>query len=171
MRAAMLIASALCILIGCYTPYLYRMLPYPVHYAPYTAYHVSETLQILLFTAVGFFLLIKKLAPEPTISLDTDWFYRMGGRAFLWLAKNPIQWVDNRVGSAYRALGLVPLVLSSRLASLFDNRVIDGLVDGLARSIRGLGDRLRVAQRGAVQENLALAFVISALLLVAFLLF
>ena len=84
----MAVASVLCIFIGCYTPYLYQMLPYPeVKYHPYTSYHVSETLQILLFTGLGFFLLIRKLKPEATISLDLDWFYRMGGRAFLWLAE------------------------------------------------------------------------------------
>ena len=47
MNAAMIIASALCIFIGCYTPYLYKMLPYPdlaAEYHPYTAYHVFETL-------------------------------------------------------------------------------------------------------------------------------
>jgi multicomponent Na+:H+ antiporter subunit D len=82
MNLAMGIAAFLCILIGVYTPYLYQMLPYPVHYEPYTAYHLAETLQILLFTALGFFLLLKKLTPEPTISLDLDWFYRMGGRIF-----------------------------------------------------------------------------------------
>ena len=42
------ITSGLCIFIGCYTPYLYRMLPYPVDFHPYTSYHISETLQILL---------------------------------------------------------------------------------------------------------------------------
>ena len=83
MNAAMIIASVLCVFIGCYTPYLYQMLPFPVDYHPYTSYHISETLQVLLFTAVGFFVFLKKLVPEPTISLDTDWFYRMGGRAFL----------------------------------------------------------------------------------------
>lgn len=82
MNLAMGIAAFLCILIGVYTPYLYQMLPYPVHYEPYTAYHLAETLQILAFTALGFFLLLKKLTPEPTISLDLDWFYRMGGRIF-----------------------------------------------------------------------------------------
>lgn len=169
MQAAMLIAAGLCILIGCYTPYLYQMLPYPVEYHPYTSYHLSETLQLLLFTAVGFFLLIKKLEPEATISVDTDWFYRMGGRAFLWLAKNPIQWIDNGVGAVYRVLGLLPLMISSRIASVFDNQVIDGAVDGLAKSIRRLGDQMRIAQRGAVQENLALVFVVSVILLVAFL--
>ena len=56
------------------------MLPFPdaaAQYHPYNAAHISETLQILLFTALGFFLLLKKLKPEPTISLDMDWFYRM----------------------------------------------------------------------------------------------
>ena len=94
MNAAMIVASALCIFIGCYTPYLYKMLPYPevaAEYHPYTAYHVFETLQILLFTGLGFFLLLKKLVPDPTISLDMDWFYRKGGRVFLWFARKPVQ--------------------------------------------------------------------------------
>ncbi|MHC1764947.1 MAG: Na(+)/H(+) antiporter subunit D [Verrucomicrobiia bacterium] len=169
MQAAMAVASVLCIFIGCYTPYLYRMLPYAVEYHPYTAYHVSETLQILLFTGVGFFLLIKKLAPEPTISLDMDWFYRKGGRAFQWLAENPVQWADNLVGVLYRVAGLLPLMLSSRLANLFDQRLIDGAVDGLAASVRETGNQLRSAQRGRVQESLALAFVVTVVLMVAFL--
>ena len=172
MNAAMIVSSALCIFIGCYTPYLYRMLPYPDmagDYHPYTSYHVSETLQLLLFTAVGFFLLIKKLTPEATISLDTDWFYRMGGRLFLWFAKKPVQFMDNCVGEVYRALGLVPLMISARLAARFDDRVIDGAVDGLAAVVRGIGSRLRFVQRGQMQENLALAFAVAAVLLVVFL--
>src|SRR5258707_1803923 len=108
MIAAMAIASALCIFIGCYTPYLYKMLPYPVDYQPYTAYHISETLQILLFTGVGFFLLLKKLVPEPTISLDLDWFYRMPGRAFLCAARNPIQAADPLLGELHRLARLPP---------------------------------------------------------------
>ncbi len=166
MNAAMGIAAFLCVFIGCYTPYLYRMLPYPVDYHPYTAYHISETLQILLFTAVGFFLLVKKLEPEPTISLDLDWFYRMGGRAFLWLARRPVQWVDAGVGELYRVAGLVPLMLAARSADRVDQGLIDGAVDGLGNMVRGVGDRLRSVQRGRVQESLALAFVAVALILV-----
>jgi multicomponent Na+:H+ antiporter subunit D len=83
MHVAMIIASFLCIFIGVYTPYLYNMLPnQPVIYAPYTAYHLAEALQILLFTALGFFLLLKKLAPEPTISIDMDWLYRKPAPGF-----------------------------------------------------------------------------------------
>ncbi len=168
MMTAMAVTSILCIFIGCYTPYLYRMLPYPVDFEPYTAYHVSETLQILLFTGLGFFLLIKKLEPEAKISLDLDWPYRMGGRAFLWLARKPVQAVDNVVGEIYRAGGIVPLMRSASLVNLFDNRVIDGVVDGFAGAIRGLGGRIRGAQRGALQENLTLAFAVAALVVLAF---
>ena len=170
MNAAMGIAAFLCIFIGCYTPYLYKMLPYAVDYHPYTAYHVSETLQILLFTGLGFFLLLKKLVPEPKISLDLDWPYRMGGRAFLWLARKPVQAVDTFVGEVYRVAGLVPLMFTARFAGLIDNDVIDGLVDGVAGGVRGIGRRLRSVQRGQLQENLTFAFAIAAALIVAFLL-
>lgn len=168
MITAMAITSFLCIFIGCYTPYLYQMLPYPVTYQPYTAYHVSETLQILLFTALGFFLLIKKLEPEAKISLDLDWPYRMGGRAFLWLARKPVQLVDNAVGEIYRVGGLIPLMVSARMSSVFDNRVIDGAVDGLAATIRSVGNRLRGVQRGLLQENLTVAFGVAAILVLIF---
>ena len=174
MIAAMAVTSFLCIFIGCYTPYLYKMLPYPeeaMKYVPYTSYHVSETLQILLFTGAGFFLLLKKLVPGPTISLDLDWFYRMGGRAFLWLARKPIQMADTFVGELYRVAGLAPLMISARVAGLFDNKIIDGAVDGLAESVRGIGRRLRWVQRGQMQQNLAISFAVGAALIVAYVIF
>ncbi|MGO8677543.1 MAG: Na(+)/H(+) antiporter subunit D [Limisphaerales bacterium] len=174
MVAAMLAASLLCIFIGCYTPYLYSMLPFPqeaLKYQPYTSYHISETLQILLFTGLGFFLLLRKLKPEALISLDMDWFYRKGGRAFLWLARKPVQSADAFVGELYRLAGLVPLMFMAALAGRFDNKIIDGAVDGLADSVRGLGRRLRLAQRGEMQQNLAFAFAVAAILIVAFVLF
>ncbi len=166
MIAAMAIASALCIFIGCYTPYLYRMLPYNVPYHPYNLPHISETLQILLFTALGFFLLLKKLRPEAVISLDIDWFYRKGGDVFLWIARKPVQAFDAFVGELYRLVGLKGLMGSARSVGEFDNAVIDGAVDGFAGSFRRLGASLRKAQRGALQENLMVAFAIAALLLV-----
>ena len=168
MNLAMAVTSVLCIFIGSYTPYLYSMLPHPVHYEPYTAYHVSETLQLLLFTAVGFFLLIRKLEPEPTISLDTDWFYRMGGRAFLRWARHPVRTWDDRLGECYRRCGLAGLRAVAGWVRAFDQLVIDGLVDGLAWRIALLGGRLRTLQRGPVQESLTvgLAVLVVGLLLV-----
>jgi multicomponent Na+:H+ antiporter subunit D len=171
MIAAMAFTAFLCIFIGCYTPYLYRMLPYPVDYQPYTAYHVSETLQVLLFTAFGFFLLLKKLEPEAKISLDLDWPYRMGGRAFLWVASKPVQTCDAVVGELYRVAGLAPLMLSAKAAAVFDTHVIDGVVDGLAGTIKRTGERLRLAQRGALQESLTLALGVTAIVVGCVLLF
>ncbi len=174
MGLAMLVAAALCIFIGCYTPYLYKMLPYPeeaMKYAPYTAYHVSETLQILLFTGLGFFLLLKKLEPEAKISFDLDWFYRKGGRAFQRFASGPVQAVDTFVGELYRLAGLLPLMITAQVAAFFDNTVIDGMVDGLARSVRGVGRRLRSTQRGQMQESLTFAFAVAAVLIVAFIIY
>ena len=176
MLAAMGVAAGLCVFIGCFTPYLYNLLPYreaAMEYHPYTAYHVSESLQILLFTAFAFFVLVKlkKIEPHAGINLDIDWFYRKGGRAFFWLARKPIQAVDTGVGEIYHVGGLVPLMKSAWLVGIFDNRVIDGAVDGLASGVRSLGGRLRFAQRGALQENLTLAFAAAAILLLGFMFF
>ncbi len=176
MNVAMAVTSFLCIFIGCYPIWLYKMLPYPeeaMKYLPhvYSGYHVSETLQILLFTGLGFFLLLKKLTPEAKISLDLDWPYRMGGRAFRWFARKPVQAVDTFVGELYRLAGRVPLMITARVAGLFDNAVIDGIVDGTAKTVRGIGRRLRGAQRGQMQENLALAFGVAAVLIVAFIIY
>ncbi len=170
MMAAMAAAAALCILIGCYTPYLYRMLPHSEEYVPYTAYHVTESLQILLFTAVGFFLLIKKLEPTATISVDLDWFYRRGGQLFLRLARGPMRVIDDLVGTIYRVVGLNPLMKSSRQVGVFDGKVIDGAVDGLAGGVKGMGGKLRFLQRGALQESLLVAFGVIAVLVVVCLL-
>ncbi|MEI6787125.1 MAG: Na(+)/H(+) antiporter subunit D [bacterium] len=167
MIAAMAIMSFFCIFIGCYTPYLYQMLPnQPVDYHPYTAYHVSETLQILLFTAVGFFLFVKKLVPTPTISLDVDWLYRMSGRAVRWIATKPLQAVDTWVSEGYRVFGLVWLVISAKASAAFDWNVIDGVVDGLARTVRSSGDRIRHLQTAQLQVNLFSAVAMMVVLLI-----
>ena len=116
-------------------------------------------------------MLLKKLVPDPTISLDMDWFYRKGWRVFLWFARKPVQLVDTWVGELYRVAGLLPLMVSARVSGLFDNEVIDGAVDGLANTIRSIGRRLRFAQRGQMQQSLALAFAVAAALIIAFLVY
>ncbi|MFQ5520638.1 MAG: Na(+)/H(+) antiporter subunit D, partial [Candidatus Methylomirabilia bacterium] len=83
MLVAMGLAALLCIGIGVARGGLYQILPFPVSYDPYTTHHVVTTLQLLLGTGVAFMLLIRHLGGEPTVTLDTDWFYRRGGRAVL----------------------------------------------------------------------------------------
>jgi multicomponent Na+:H+ antiporter subunit D len=171
MMAAMAVTSALCFFIGCYTPFLYGMLPHPVDYHPFTSYHLSESLELLLFTALAFFVLVRlgKVEPHDTISLDTDWLYRKGGRAFLWLAEKPVKAFDALVGEAYRLAGLIPLMFTARGAGRFDNAAIDGAVDGFAGAVAAFGRRLRALQRGQMQQSLAVAFAVAALLVIGFL--
>lgn len=175
MNVAMFAASFLCIFIGCYTPYLYNMLPYPAVAAEYAklvygSYHVWESLQILLFTALGFFMFTKALSPEPTISIDMDWFYRMGGRGFRWLASKPIQSVDTAWGEAYRYLGLIPLMTKAKFASWFDWHVIDLVVDGIARTVSSTGGEVRKIQSGRLQYVIFYAASIVALMVTAYVL-
>ncbi len=79
MLAAMGIVAALCILIGVYPPVLYGMLPYAVTYVPYTVDHVVTQMQLLLFSALAFTLLMRSGVYPPEMrstNLDTDWLYR-----------------------------------------------------------------------------------------------
>ncbi|MBI2831323.1 MAG: Na(+)/H(+) antiporter subunit D [Chloroflexi bacterium] len=80
MYAGMALTAGLCFAIGVYPAMLYNILPFPVTYQPYTATHVIETMQLLIFTGFGFWLLVGKLGGESTVTLDTDWFYRRPSR-------------------------------------------------------------------------------------------
>jgi multicomponent Na+:H+ antiporter subunit D len=155
MTAAMAITSGLCIFIGVYTPYLYAKLPYQVAYDPYTLYHISETLQVQLFTAVGFFLMIKKLEPSATISLDLDWFYRRIGWVTYRAADlifNGLNAVTDRVvvrsftGAVNRFFGEAPLRMSLILISPF-------------LSLEGRERYVKAFQRGVSPLGLSIAAV------------
>jgi multicomponent Na+:H+ antiporter subunit D len=170
MTFAMAISAFLCFFIGSYLPFLYNMLPNAdVAYQPYGGYHLSETLQILAFTAIAFMFLKDKIGPSATISLDLDWFYRMGGRGFLWLAKVPIQWLDDMWGVAYRVVGLYPLMTTAKFWSWFDWHGIDGVVDGSARCIRAIGRRVTIVlQKGQIQQTIYITVTFAAVLLVSY---
>jgi multicomponent Na+:H+ antiporter subunit D len=77
----------LCIFLGVYPRPLYSILPFgEVHYQAYTFAHVLTQLQLLMLSALVFFLFLPLLKRTETISLDTDWFYRKGGRLLYRLA-------------------------------------------------------------------------------------
>ena len=117
MLIAMGMAAFLCILIGVYPKILYSILPYPVHYHPYTLNHIVSMMQLLLLTAVAFWLYIDKLGGEPTISVDTDWFYRKPGVLILWLCTHPLQ--DLR----FRLQGFVTKIVAN-VSSLSKNPIL-----------------------------------------------
>ena len=79
MQAAMIFFAVLCVGIGVLPGPLYALLPYPVDYVPYTAAHVVNMLQLLMFSALAFFLLLPLMKRTLTITLDFDWFYRRAG--------------------------------------------------------------------------------------------
>jgi multicomponent Na+:H+ antiporter subunit D len=170
MQLAMIMAGFFCLLVGSYLPFLYNMLPYSdVSYHPYGSYHLSETLQLLAFTAVAFVFLKGKIGPRSTISLDLDWFYRRGGQIFLWFAKNPIQWLDTCWGAAYRVVGLYSLMTTAKFWSWFDWHGIDGVVDGSARFVRAIGRRITITmQRGQIQQTIYISVTFAAILLASY---
>jgi multicomponent Na+:H+ antiporter subunit D len=117
MLAAMGLTAAANIAIGLHPGLLYDLMPFPVTYEPFSAAKVAETTQLLLFTGLGFWLLLKKLGGEPTTTLDTDWLYRVpprlvAGTAADWRAGLAARRSDAEIG----ARRLVPERLRHRLA-------------------------------------------------------
>ena len=89
MLLAMGIAAFFCLFLGIYPKPLYDILPYPVDYVPYTGAHIMGQLQLLLFGALAFCLLLFSgyyPAEMRAINLDFDWFYRKGGRSIYRIA-------------------------------------------------------------------------------------
>lgn len=82
MIIAMGLVAFFCCLHGIIPSLLYKLLPYPVHFEPYTIPHLVESGQILLFTFVGFWLFRKKLCPHAAICLDLDWLFRRSAGLF-----------------------------------------------------------------------------------------
>ena len=123
-RLAMILFAALCIGLGVFYAPLYRLLPYPVDYVPYTGLHVVEMLQLLLFSGLAFFVMLPLLKRTLTITLDTDWFYRKAGP---WL----VDALRAGIGSVDRAV---------RRAGL------STLGAGMGVLSRALGDRGRLAR-------------------------
>jgi multicomponent Na+:H+ antiporter subunit D len=60
-------------------------------------------------------------------------------------------------------------MVTARASAWFDGKAIDGVVDGLAIGVRGVGDRLRHAQTRQMQINIVIAVTAIAALLLAYL--
>ncbi|MBI2069958.1 MAG: Na(+)/H(+) antiporter subunit D [Elusimicrobia bacterium] len=159
MLAAMALAAGACILIGVAPGLLYRHLPFAVDYAPYTVHHVIATLGLLGFTALGFFLLLPQLDPKPTISLDTDWFYRRGAGAFMrWGAAPLLRFEQRVVGEIYEFFTTGLVLGVSKILRKLDQVVVDGAANGVGRLTQAASRWLRPMQTGNAQDyGLAMA--------------
>ena len=112
MLAAMGITAALCIGIGLFPGLLYSLLPYTVDYAPYTLEHVVTQLQLLMFSALAFTVLMRTGLYPPELrstNVDFDWIYRFGGRNI----------IDALYGAAGKFASTSTSFLGRRLNAMF----------------------------------------------------
>ncbi len=171
MLIAMGMAAFMCIGIGVFPGPLYRLLPFTVDFNPYTGDHVTSALGILMFTGLGFFMLLRKLDPEPTISVDTDWVYRKGSRVFMWFVNKPISIYENYLSNIYDTwFTKFTLFFSSFLARIFDVRLIDGCVNGVANFFMNLAQTIRVSGSGLVR-NYAFTMLLGSVVILTYFLF
>jgi multicomponent Na+:H+ antiporter subunit D len=54
---------------------------------------------------------------------------------------------------------------TARFSSWFDWNIIDGVIDGLARTVRGTGGLVRNFQSGRLQSNIFLSVAVVAVLI------
>jgi multicomponent Na+:H+ antiporter subunit D len=169
MLVAMGLAAVACILIGVFPGLLYDRLPNPVHFIPYTLQHVTSTLGMLAFTALGFFLLLKHLDPVPTISLDTDWFYRLGSAGLVTLFRGPLARLEfDFVGQIYEFVIQRPVLGVANFVRKLDSFVVDSAIVGVGRSTQTFSQFLKTAVSGNAQHyGLIMAAGILALLALA----
>jgi multicomponent Na+:H+ antiporter subunit D len=79
MLLAMGVSAACCIAIGVYPAMLEPLLPHNIDYEAYTPTHVLTQLQMLLFAALAFVVLMRTgwyPRERAAINLDADWIYR-----------------------------------------------------------------------------------------------
>ena len=113
MLIAMGIAATLCVGIGCFPDFLYQILPFAVNYKPYTWGHVLSQLQLLVFSALAFAVLMRTGIYPPelkSVNLDTDWIFR---RIFRAISRK----VNDSIFATYTSLCSN---LKSQILSLFE---------------------------------------------------
>ena len=151
MLVAMALAAAACIIIGVFPVVLYAHLPFPVEYTPYTVRHVLATLGLLSFTALGFFVLLQHLHPEPKVSLDTDWFYRRGVSTAMAYAFFAMTRLEGFLAKGYDGFVRRVLLGAAVWFRQIDASVVDRAAEGIGSVTDGLSQNLRMTASGHAQ--------------------
>lgn len=147
--------------IGVYPTLLYNLLPFPVSYKPYTAAHLQEAGQLLVFTGLAFWLLVKKLGGEPTITLDTDWYYRKPAPLMYRLSVHAL----SRLFGAAESLTLRIVDFVIRVAANPAGYFLDG-VESSANSVFGAANKSSWSSRDPGQYRLSMWSMLLLVLLV-----
>ncbi|MBI3580843.1 MAG: Na(+)/H(+) antiporter subunit D [Nitrospinae bacterium] len=165
MLAAMVFMSVLCIGIGVFPGPLYALLPnHPVHFESYTPWHVVGSLQLLLFTGLGFFVLLRFLTPHTGVSLDTEWFYRKG---FYYVGRqitSAVYYLDTVMNTLYLS-GFAAVKRISKSGRWTDVNVVDGAVNEVGRFFKRTSEDARRMQSGLLRGyafTMVVAFVLIA---------
>ena len=91
MYAGMFGAAVLCIAIGLFPQAFYDFLGFTGSYSVYKDAKIIHTLELLVFTGLGFWLLVDVLKPKDKESLDTDWPYRNAAKPVRLLLQDPLE--------------------------------------------------------------------------------
>ena len=133
MYAGMAGAAALCIAIGLFPQIFYDFMNFTGHYDPYNLNDIIQMLELLVFTGLGFWLMLAALKPKPTVSLDADWPYRHAAKPVRVLVQEPLErifsaaeqvkdmvvaWATLAASSPETALHRLPLGEGTRKAAL-----------------------------------------------------
>jgi multicomponent Na+:H+ antiporter subunit D len=119
MLIAMSVTAFLCVAFGVYPKLLYGILPYAgeaLHYHAYALGHTIGTFELLMMTALGFFVLQFVFSPHERVTYDIDYLYRKGGRGFIWFCESPlvrfavgVEKVVLRIADSFVSFGKNPL--------------------------------------------------------------
>ncbi|MBN2705912.1 MAG: Na+/H+ antiporter subunit D, partial [Deltaproteobacteria bacterium] len=140
MLLGMGLAAGLCIITGIFPQILYRLLPYEVHFHPFAPSHVIASLQLLLLTLAAFCLYHNKLlAGKKAISLDTDWFYRVFGKAVWLFCTYPLNRFRSQIQSAFAERAKASALLSHHPYALLE--IIWYAIIGQEKTMRELLQR------------------------------
>ena len=115
MLIAMGIAAILSMAIGIFPETFYKLLPYQVEYNPFTVTHVITQLQLLLFSALAFTLLLRTGIYPPelhSVNLDVDWLYRKPGA---YLAKHTMSFVATSEKWLFTSIKKLSFIMGARL--------------------------------------------------------
>ncbi|MDR2339179.1 MAG: Na(+)/H(+) antiporter subunit D [Deltaproteobacteria bacterium] len=156
--------AILCVLQGVFPQILYRYLPYQEAvsgFHPWAPWNVLQASMLLGFSGLAFYLMRNVITPHKALNLDFDWFYRLIGRILYTVVSRPAAFVDDIWTNVWNWLGLGSLMGTARGTVLFDRKVIDGIVDGSAHGVRGVGYLSAILQNGRLQSYLGLLTILA----------